>query len=416
MAFLKDVQSTDFTRNSELRYLQYKNYSFLYGPQKITTSEDSRLAEYKYLFINGSDYTKLRGATRVVLEGVLIAGPLNEETVGKVDAKKSESFQIMQKFISLANNSPGPLILPEHGRYENALIVDWEFSEDGEYNKELEFRLEFVILNIVPSVDRVAPIDQKTQYDLPDEEKTNFCYTVMSGDTLSGIASRFGVTLSLIKAQHPELFDARHRGGNLIFPGEQICLKKGSALAERPSVPSGTSTIRNVKNSSDIPKDARLNTYIENKNLECRAVGVPVGIVGSFISGFTSVVSKGIESYSGMQPGDTINQSKSTPASSTGFTPIPRNETTQDLYQSVINQNEYNAYLDSVRNQQDAEAKRSEFLSNVIKTTAEGRLKQEVFPAFKGVVQYPKDRINKASSVQPAILDGLKKIIGTAHF
>lgn len=49
-------------------------------------------------------------------------------------------------------------------------------------------------------------------------------YTIVRGDTLNAIARRFNTTLSTLRRLNPNLFDSRHRGGDLIFPGEQVRL------------------------------------------------------------------------------------------------------------------------------------------------------------------------------------------------
>jgi LysM repeat protein len=57
-------------------------------------------------------------------------------------------------------------------------------------------------------------------------------YTVKQGDTLSRIARRMDVTLPELLAANPALADEKHRGGNLIHPGEVV--KKPGATDETP--------------------------------------------------------------------------------------------------------------------------------------------------------------------------------------
>jgi LysM repeat protein len=49
-------------------------------------------------------------------------------------------------------------------------------------------------------------------------------HVVKRGDTLSGIAHAHGLSLAQLRALNPGLFDAAHRGGNLIIPGERVRL------------------------------------------------------------------------------------------------------------------------------------------------------------------------------------------------
>ena len=49
-----------------------------------------------------------------------------------------------------------------------------------------------------------------------------FSYVVKSGDTLSGIAQKFGVSLAALEAANPQIPDP-----NKIFPGQVILIPKG---------------------------------------------------------------------------------------------------------------------------------------------------------------------------------------------
>jgi LysM repeat protein len=49
-------------------------------------------------------------------------------------------------------------------------------------------------------------------------------HIVQGGETLSGIAGAHGLTLAQIRAVNPSLFDAAHHGGNLINVGERVSL------------------------------------------------------------------------------------------------------------------------------------------------------------------------------------------------
>lgn len=49
-------------------------------------------------------------------------------------------------------------------------------------------------------------------------------HIVVDGDTLGRIATDHGLTLARVRKLNPNLFDARHRNGNRIFPGELVRL------------------------------------------------------------------------------------------------------------------------------------------------------------------------------------------------
>jgi len=54
-------------------------------------------------------------------------------------------------------------------------------------------------------------------------------YTVQYGDTLSGIAQRFGVSLSALEAANPQITNP-----NLIYPGERLSIPGGGSVTPTP--------------------------------------------------------------------------------------------------------------------------------------------------------------------------------------
>lgn len=54
-------------------------------------------------------------------------------------------------------------------------------------------------------------------------------YTVQYGDTLSGIAQRFGVSLAALEATNPQITNP-----NLIYPGERLSIPGGSSITPTP--------------------------------------------------------------------------------------------------------------------------------------------------------------------------------------
>lgn len=68
------------------------------------------------------------------------------------------------------------------------------------------------------------PVPTNTGPAKPAAKPAARSYTIRSGDTLSAIARRNRTSLAGLKKLNPGLFDSRHRGGNLIKPGERVRL------------------------------------------------------------------------------------------------------------------------------------------------------------------------------------------------
>lgn len=69
---------------------------------------------------------------------------------------------------------------------------------------------------IAPTLTPTSAVTPKTAKSEP--------YAVKSGDSLSKIAAANGVTLAQLKAANPGLFDAKHKNGDLIQPGEKVVI------------------------------------------------------------------------------------------------------------------------------------------------------------------------------------------------
>jgi hypothetical protein len=67
-------------------------------------------------------------------------------------------------------------------------------------------------------------------------------YTVASGDYLGKIAIANGMTLAQLKELNPHLFDAAHKGGNLIHPGEVVNTTPEEAAGAAPAEDTATTT------------------------------------------------------------------------------------------------------------------------------------------------------------------------------
>lgn len=299
----------------EPRILRYKDFTFPYGPISISSEEDSRLAEYNYLFTDGIELSKVRGRRTIKIEGILVADQVapfrnaaqksnsprlvyngrNLNGLEYPNVSYSEAQKIRDKIEKLAHGTAGVLVTPGLGVFNTAILVRHNFIEEGDYQRQYRYSLEFVIHNQVPPATRIPKPIQPIQESLPDAEKQNVIYTIKSGDTLSAIAVRFGMTLSQIKALNPHLTDTKHKGGNLIFVGETVNIKKDTAFTEQPV---GGTKKSNVRNASQIPRTAKVATYLYQKdnpttppveiNQNVRGIAQIVGGASNVIGAFPS--------------------------------------------------------------------------------------------------------------------------------
>lgn len=69
-------------------------------------------------------------------------------------------------------------------------------------------------------------------HSFPSNDASSNRYTVQHGDTLSGIAQRFGVSLAALEATNPQIANP-----NLIYPGESLNIPDGGAVS--PTAPPG---------------------------------------------------------------------------------------------------------------------------------------------------------------------------------
>lgn len=82
--------------------------------------------------------------------------------------------------------------------------------------------------------DGTTPQAIKPQQPTPKTAKSE-PYSVKSGDTLGKIAADNGVTLAQLKAANPGLFDAAHKAGELIKPGEKVVMPLKLEAPTRPT-------------------------------------------------------------------------------------------------------------------------------------------------------------------------------------
>lgn len=141
--------------------------------------------------------------------------------------------------------------------------VGWQYTSTGTVSGISGYvdRDEFTENILLDSTATLPP--QETPSTPTDNANV---YTVVSGDTLSGIARRYNTTVSAILAQNPFITNP-----NLIYPGEQIVIPGGSSSTNSESttyvVQSGN-TLSGIASrfNTSVTLLARLND-ISNPNL-----------------------------------------------------------------------------------------------------------------------------------------------------
>lgn len=129
--------------------------------------------------------------------------------------------------------------------------------------------------------------DGEEAYDLYDEEGARLAllqatvYVVKSGDTLSGIASRFGTTVQKILAANPSITNA-----NLIYVGQRINIPDGNSPTPQPNpTPSGNTAQYSPLITTDYKQcDGRWANYpLGNRNI-CQ--------IGCLVTAITNVIAQ----------------------------------------------------------------------------------------------------------------------------
>jgi LysM repeat protein len=388
------IVSTDYLQRSS-KYFRYKGYRFVYGPSEMTISENSRVAEYQYVFRDGVEITKVRGTKRIEISGIWIAGPTNYssakdkygvdlfnfgETARDIRSTRSPNIRevkttaygIMNIFKKLQDNTSGWLIIPNHGNFIT-FITESSYKESGNYPGEIEFKLSFVVSNPNPPITEIPDSLRETQEEKLDEEKLLIEHTIVSGDTLNDIATQYGVTLGHLKALNPILFDRAHQGGNLIRSGEVVKIDKSSNAAWIPYIPTKVSP-RKVYGNKDIPRDQQANVHIDNKGKEVRGLDIFIG------EGNTSKLK---QFFRDTRAGDSI---------------LVNPEKAEQAFGDFLRD------LDStVKKYEQQKALETEEATKIQKTAG-------LFPIYNGLIQYPQSRAEIPFVTDPYIANNPQSV------
>jgi spore coat assembly protein SafA len=142
----------------------------------------------------------------------------------------------------------------------NLIFAGQELEIPGSRDEFEAAPAEEAPVELNPSVPEPEPIDQPPP-PAPESELPASTYSVRSGDTLSGIAGRAGVSLADLLRANPDI-----RNPNIIFPGQQILIPQGGSVPE-PRAPVTTGGVTGG--------DPNANPYYADFVRAAEAAGVP---------------------------------------------------------------------------------------------------------------------------------------------
>lgn len=187
--------------------MRFKDYTWPHNPEVYAVERRRRLAVHPVPYGRcvvqdlGGTYRVLRG------EGVFAGEGAYEEFRKLAEVFRQDGAGLLvhpvwkaeQAWFASLTVEEEPL--PDYVRYQFEFWEDW-----NGYGTALT------------EVETVADDDSETA-DQKDESGGGVVYIVRNGDTLWGIANRYGVTLTALISMNPQI-----RNPNLIYPGDEVKL------------------------------------------------------------------------------------------------------------------------------------------------------------------------------------------------
>jgi LysM repeat protein len=118
------------------------------------------------------------------------------------------------------------------------------------------------------------------EYYSADDAKSDYeneRYTVNRGDTLSGIAAKYGITVKQLMEMNPQLKDPKYMGGSRIFAGTKVSIKKFASGGKVTDyiTPNGYIRGAGTATSDSIPAMLSNGEYVINAK-SVKSVGTPM--------------------------------------------------------------------------------------------------------------------------------------------
>ena len=191
-----------------LQPMRYKNYTWPYNPETYTVECRRQIAAHKvplgnwYLQDLGQTYRILHGEGTFAGEGAYeefqsLAAVFLQEGPGLL---VHPVWRPVNAYFAALELLEEPL--PDHVRYSFSF---WETGDPGSGLTEI----------LTETVSGAPETEDQSSVGAGDRRS----YTVCKGDTLWGIAGRYGVTLTEIILANPQI-----KNPNLIYPGEQVMI------------------------------------------------------------------------------------------------------------------------------------------------------------------------------------------------
>lgn len=177
----------------------------------------------------------------------------NVQAIKQANDLQSDSLKVGQRLII-----PKAMHTVVQGDYLSVLAKKYGVSIDAikQANNKAVDSTQLGETLIIPYEFESSSITDKVEAPNDSDPKpTGSSYTVVSGDTLSGIAKKFGTTVSALKSANQLTSDMIHVGQTLTVPGEGAENTPIPSPTPEPTEATSTYTVKSGDSLSKIAKD-----------------------------------------------------------------------------------------------------------------------------------------------------------------